>query len=153
MRLVVIESPLRGRVPSWVPLQLAPQVERFHRWLNRHYAKQCMLDSLRRGEAPYASHVLFDQPGLLDDANPDQRTTGLRAGIYWGRVAEARAVYCDRGISDGMRAGIASAPHTQMIEFRWLYEARDPFTVARVKQLENMISFRNGNGAAGASDR
>jgi hypothetical protein len=146
MKLVVIESPLRGHVPAWVPLQLAPHVERYHRWLNRHYAKQCMLDSLARGEAPYASHVLFDQPGLLDDANSDQRVTGLRAGIYWGRVAEARAVYCDRGISDGMRAGIASAPPSQVIEYRWLYPARDPVTLARVQQLQKMIEFRNGLG-------
>ena len=42
MKLVVVESPLAG------------DVER-----NVAYAKQAGMDCLRRGEAPYASHLFF----------------------------------------------------------------------------------------------
>lgn len=142
MRLVAIESPLKGKVPSWVPLWAAAAAERAVRERNRHYAKQCMLDALARGEAPYASHLLFDQPGLLNDAAPDDRATGIRAGIYWGRVAEARAVYCDRGISDGMMTGVASSPLTQVVEFRWLESERPAATLRRIAYLEKVLAER-----------
>jgi len=87
---VVIESPLKG-----------------DREVNKAYARRCMLDSLYRGESPYASHLLFDQPGLLDDDDQNQRELGMDAGFSWGAVATLAAVYTDRGISDGMRLGIA----------------------------------------------
>lgn len=151
MRLVAIESPLRGRVPRWCPTWLAPAIERWGRWRNRWYARQCMLDSLARGEAPYASHLLFDQPGLLDDANPDHRAAGMQSGACWGHMAEARAVYCDRGISDGMRWGVAVAPIGQIIEYRWLYPPRDTATVQRVEQLMRQRNFRRGGGGGGAA--
>lgn len=92
MMLVVIESPLAGDVDR-----------------NILYAKAAMRDSLARGEAPYASHLLFAQPGILDDLVPGEREIGIEAGLAWGSVAELTAVYADLGISHGMQRGIDRA--------------------------------------------
>lgn len=86
MLRVVIESPLSGDFVR-----------------NVRYARLCMLDSLRRGEAPFASHLLYTQ--MLDDVVPDQRRLGMNAGFVWGEVGELRAFYCDLGISSGMEEG------------------------------------------------
>lgn len=94
MRLVILESPYRGKTPE----ETAENVR---------YAKAAMLDSLRRGESPLASHLLW--PGILDDADPRERLAGISAGLAWGPVAEATVVYRDRGISEGMRIGILRA--------------------------------------------
>jgi hypothetical protein len=66
-----------------------------------------MLDSLKRGEAPYASHLLYTQ--MLDDFDPEERKLGMEAGFAWGRNAETVAVYLDRGMSTGMQEGIVRA--------------------------------------------
>jgi hypothetical protein len=89
---VVIESPYAGEVEE-----------------NVAYAKRCVLDSLKRGEAPYASHLFFTQPNLLDDGDPEERRLGIEAGIEWGKTADFVVVYVDRGISEGMRRGIEAA--------------------------------------------
>jgi hypothetical protein len=78
-----------------------------------------MADCFRRGEAPYASHLLY--PGTLDDLNPEDRALGMAAGFDWATVADARVVYIDRGISPGMVKGIVHATTIkQLIEFRRL---------------------------------
>lgn len=92
MRLVVVESPFAGNVE-----------------LNLRYLRACMADCLARGEAPFASHGLYTQPGVLDDSDPAQRKLGMDAGFAWRGVAAATVVYADLGISNGMRAGIADA--------------------------------------------
>lgn len=89
MKRVVIESPLSGDFAR-----------------NIRYARLCALDCLRRGEAPYASHLLYTQ--ILDDARPEDRKLGMSAGFAWNGAAELAAVYTDLGISGGMRAGIES---------------------------------------------
>lgn len=104
MNLVIIESPYSGDVEK-----------------NIKYARECLLDSLRRGEAPYASHLLYTQ--VLDDTALDQRHQGMEAGFAWGTKADMVAVYTDLGISDGMRFGVKRAlengiPH---IEYRTIY--------------------------------
>lgn len=97
--LVIIESPYAG------PLD------------NIWYAQACLLDSLRRGEAPIASHLLHTQ--VLDDMRADERELGIEAGLAWYRVAEKCAVYTNRGISEGMRQGIARAEkHGVTVEYR-----------------------------------
>lgn len=93
MPRVVIESPLSASTQELLHLHVA-------------YAKRCCLDSLSRGEAPYASHLLLAQPGLLNDDNPDERALGIRAGFQWGETADLIAVYTDMGISKGMQQGI-----------------------------------------------
>ncbi|MGL4757267.1 MAG: hypothetical protein ACRCXB_33360 [Aeromonadaceae bacterium] len=74
---------------------------------NTKYARRALLDSLERGEAPYASHLLYTQ--VLDDSTPEQRWHGLEAGWAWQSVVDAVVVYTDWGISVGMQAAIDSA--------------------------------------------
>jgi hypothetical protein len=93
---VVIESPLRADTP-----------EGYER--NRQYARACMRDSFNRGEAPFASHLMYDQPGILDDTLPEERELGIQAGLEWGQVATIRVFYLDLGMSSGMLLGKAAA--------------------------------------------
>lgn len=87
MKRVVIESPYAGDIEA-----------------NREYLHQCCIDSLRRGESPYASHGFFVY--FLDDQNRNERQLGIDAGLAWGDVADVVAVYTDRGVSSGMRYAI-----------------------------------------------
>ncbi len=101
-RLVIIESPYAG------------DVER-----NVGYARRCLRDSLLRGEAPLASHLLYTQPGVLDDTSPDERRTGIDAGLAWGPHADASVIYTDLGITPGMATGIARAEgEGRAVEYR-----------------------------------
>lgn len=67
------------------------------------YARLCMLDSLRRGEAPYLSHLLYTQVYPEDAAS---REVGLLAGDAWREVAEIVAIYTDLGVTAGMQRAI-----------------------------------------------
>lgn len=87
MRRVIVESPYAGDVG-----------------LNIAYARACLLDCLRRGEAPIASHLLYTQPGVLDDNIPAERALGIDAGLAWRAVADAAVFYIDLGWSRGMSA-------------------------------------------------
>lgn len=93
MKRVVVESPYSADTPEGI----AENVE---------YARACVRDCIRRGEAPIASHLLLTQPGILDDAVPEERETGMAAGWAWIEVADAVVVYVDRGVSDGMMRGV-----------------------------------------------
>lgn len=61
------------------------------------YAREALRDSLLRGEAPIASHLLYTQKGVLDDRIREERGLGIAAGLAWG-VAEMTVVYADLGI-------------------------------------------------------
>jgi len=102
MRRVIIESPCTR---EW---------ER-----NRNYANRALRDSINRGEAPIASHVLLAFSGALDDADPEQRAAGMAAGFAWIESSDLVAVYADWGISNGMQAGIVAAMKAgAVIEYR-----------------------------------
>lgn len=104
MKRVILESPYAGDIAR-----------------NTRYARACMADCLARGESPYASHLLYTQPGVLDDTKPHERELGIVAGFAWRQVADATVVYTDLGISDGMRYGVADADRQgRPIEFREL---------------------------------
>ena len=104
MRLVILESPYAGDIEA-----------------NIVYGRECIKDSLLRGEAPIASHLLYTQIGILDDTNPDQRKLGISAGLAWLQVASASVVYMDNGISKGMLQGITAARKAGVpVEFRTL---------------------------------
>ena len=92
MKLVIIESPYAGDIE-----------------VNTEYARACVRDSLERGEAPIASHLLYTQPGILRDEVDEERWWGINAGLAWRIVAELTAVYTDRGTSRGMEYGISAA--------------------------------------------
>jgi hypothetical protein len=104
MRRVLVESPYAGAVER-----------------NVSYARACLRDCLNRGEAPLASHLLYTQPGVLDDLVLEQRTLGIEAGLAWGLVADATVVYTDLGFSSGMNLGVAAADRVnRSVEFRTL---------------------------------
>ena len=93
MRRVMLESPYAGKVER-----------------NVAYARACLADSLARGEAPIASHLLYTQPGVLDDENEDERALGIAAGLAWKPVAHAQVFYVDLGWSRGMCAAAEGRP-------------------------------------------
>lgn len=88
--VVIIESPYAGDTEA-----------------NIQYARECMLDSIKRGEAPFASHLLYTQ--CLDDTKPEERELGLECAEMFYVNADIVAVYVDRGISEGMRRGMKLA--------------------------------------------
>lgn len=102
-RLVVIESPY-APFDSFDAADYDSQLA-----LHLRYLRAAMHDCLMRGEAPYASHGLYTQKGVLDDTIPVEREQGIRAGFAWRRVAHATVVYADFGISEGMGYGIGDA--------------------------------------------
>jgi hypothetical protein len=104
MILVLLESPYAG------------DTER-----NLRYLRACMRDCLLRGEAPFASHALYTQPGVLQDEVPTERALGIEAGLQWGRMAARTVVYADLGISRGMEQGVSRArAEGRGVEFRHL---------------------------------
>ena len=104
MKRVILESPYAG------------DTER-----NTRYARACLLDSLQRGEAPFASHLLYTQ--VLDDAISGEREAGIEAGLVWGDAAVATVVYTDLGVTRGMQQGIERAhAEGRMVIYRRLWE-------------------------------
>lgn len=74
---------------------------------NRLYAMACARDMLSRGEAPFASHLIY--PQLFEKYTEEERQLGMAAGRAWIQVAEVSVVYTDLGVSEGMIRGIAKA--------------------------------------------
>lgn len=104
--IVVLESPYAGDVEG-----------------NLAFARACLRDSILRGEAPFASHLLYTQPGVLDDGRPEERALGIDVGLEFLRAAERTVVYVDRGVSEGMRLGIAAAERLRRpVEYRTLVQ-------------------------------
>ena len=102
MILVLLESPYAGDIET-----------------NLTYARKCMHDCFKRGEAPYASHLLYTQEGVLNDNIPEDRMLGIEAGLLWGSKADKTVVYTDFGISKGMEYGIQNAIKAgRQIEYR-----------------------------------
>jgi hypothetical protein len=119
MRRVILESPYGSADPAQVEENVA-------------YARRCVRDCLARGEAPIASHLLYTQPGVLNDSDPAERAWGIEAGLEWGGAAEASVFYIDRGLSRGMQYGVAHAVKGgRKIEFR----ALDPEHLNKVVAL------------------
>lgn len=92
MRRVIIELPYAGNVDA-----------------NVEYLRRALHDSLKRGEAPFASHAIYTQPGVLDDANPDERKLRIEAGFAYWPTASLIAFYVDHGCSPGMQAAMDRA--------------------------------------------
>lgn len=90
---VIIESPFAGNVER-----------------NLRYVRAAMHDCIvNYNEAPFASHALYTQAGVLNDDVPHQRTLGIHAGFVFRKLAQRTAVYDDYDISGGMRYGIQHA--------------------------------------------
>lgn len=102
IRRVILESPFAGDVEG-----------------NKDYARRCLRDSLFRGEAPMASHLLYTE--ALDDLKPGERARGIDAGHAWLAVVDAVVAYLDKGISSGMDKGLERAMLAGVkIEYRLL---------------------------------
>lgn len=100
---VVLESPFAGDVEA-----------------NITYARKCMRDMLLRGEAPYASHLLYTQEDVLDDLIPDERKLGIEAGFAWKHIPGVHTVfYTDLGFTKGMELALGYiTAHGMSYEFR-----------------------------------
>lgn len=119
MKCVIIESPFAGK-------------DAYERDRNLRYLRDCLHDSLMRAEAPFASHAIYTQPGVLDDNKPDERMHGIEAGFEWGGKADLAAVYTDLGMSEGMKAGVQRAKDARRpIEYRSLpaWKDGDPWSI------------------------
>lgn len=108
MKPVVIESPYAGDVEK-----------------NLRYLRAAMRSCLLRGEAPFASHAIYTQPGVLDDTIPEERELGIKAGFVvaeaLARVGAPRIIFHDEGCSRGMHYGVNHAREIkQETEFRKL---------------------------------
>lgn len=103
MRRVVIETPYSPGPGGTIE----ERSERLR--TNIRYLRAALHDSICRGEAPFASHAIYTQKGVLDDDVPDQREHGIAAGFAWGDVADAVVVYEDLGVSGGMERGMDRA--------------------------------------------
>lgn len=109
VKLVILESPYNAPTPKGI--------ER-----NVEYARACLADSLSRGEAPFASHLLYTQ--ALNDKDEKDRACGIEAGFAWAKQVANYVkcvVYTDRGVSPGMEKGIEHASQNRIpVEFRKL---------------------------------
>ena len=86
---VIIESPFAGDRPSILAR-------------NIRYARFAVADSISRGEAPFASHLLYPQDNILSDLAPEERELGIVCGYTWMNQAEKVIFYTDLGMSPGM---------------------------------------------------
>ncbi len=122
LTLVLLESPFAGSTL---------EIEE-----NLTYLRAAMADCFARSEAPFASHGLYTQPGVLDDTIPSERALGIEAGLQWGKCAEKTVVYVDRGISPGMKAAIRRAVdegrpvELRSLEGKWSEESHVEATAA-----------------------
>lgn len=106
--LTIIESPFAGDSPVTI---------------SRHvrYARLAMADSISRGEAPLASHLLYTQDNILNDLIPEEREIGITCGYAWMSVAERVAIYTDFGHSPGMLLAVMAAKSLNLpVEYRQL---------------------------------
>lgn len=105
-KLCILETPFAGDVEG-----------------NIEYAQKCMHDMLLRKEAPYASHLLYTQPNVLDDTVYEERQLGIYAGFAWKHLEGVHTVfYTDKGMSTGMLlAEEYCKNHNMTMEYRKLY--------------------------------
>src|ERR1019366_3199089 len=104
MRLVIVESPYAGDIEA-----------------NVAYARACVRDALARGEAPFVSHLLYTQPGILRDEVPAERERGIAAAHVGFRGAPPPGFSPDRVFSRGMGpATPPPGPAGKRVEFRSL---------------------------------
>lgn len=122
IRRVVLESPYA-----------APTDEA--REANIQYARDCMADSLNRGEAPFLGHLLYTQ--VWEDRVPELRRKGIDAHCEWIAVCDAVVLYTDKGITNGMRDAMTVAMRLgRPFEMRTLAEAPAALVAARDKHRE-----------------
>jgi hypothetical protein len=96
MYRIIIESPYGSDDPEIVAR-------------NVKFARACARAALLNGESPLASHLLYTQPGILNDRDSRERALGIAAGHAWMEFADAVVLYEDLGVTAGMEAGVKAA--------------------------------------------
>lgn len=89
--LAILESPYAGDVEK-----------------NTAYARTWLRKLLKLGFAPLASHLLYTQPEVLRDDDPEERVLGIAAGLAWRKVADLSVFCAGLGWSPGMLAALES---------------------------------------------
>lgn len=137
LKRVVIESPFAGNVER-----------------NLRYVRLCMRDCFMRGEAPFASHALYTQEGVLDDDIPEERELGIQGGFAYRGVTELTAVYLDYGMSRGMKYGIEDAKkrHAEVAYRAFLNGAHRPSVNMVWVPREQELCVWPGKGSAKGAD-
>lgn len=150
-KLVIIESPFRAKFGSYSEGEAV------------FYARRAMRDSLlNHNEAPFASHLLYTQTGVLSDGLDSERKLGIEAGFAWKLIVPT-IFYTDLGWSDGMLqaldyctdkglpyryrslegSGIGSPPPKRNLEPETVVtntpRAEDLFTIKVLEKLELAI--------------
>ena len=146
MGRVILESPLAGQsgLPASFPAFAHGLSARLEERRNERYARRAMRELLKEGYAPFASHLIYAQPGVLDDGDPQERKIGMEAGFRWIERADRTVVYLDRGVSSGMRAGIEAAREAgRPIEYRKLGAG-----VSSVEAPDASVSGEHGDPAS-----
>lgn len=116
---VIIESPFMGLTEGD---DNAPHSQSF----NIRYARAAIRDSVLRGEAPFASHLLYTQPGILRDEVNEERELGMDLGWHIMRRSNYVVAYGDLGFSSGMIRGLKAALDAGLkIKMRFLSEVYD----------------------------
>ena len=105
MRIVCLESPFKpteDEIVRYAGRYSAAELLR----QNLIYARLCLLNSLKQGEAPLASHLLYTQ--VYTEA-PELRAAGIKAGIQMHHRCDLVVLCIDLGVSSGMRLAADNA--------------------------------------------
>ena len=116
------------------------------------YARRCMKDSLGRGEAPLAMHLLY--PQVLNDLIPSHREMAINSGCAWLAGAKILAVYLDLGMSPGMKEEVDLARDLGVgIEERFLDQPAEGERMAQsVLNVEDLPLLDEGKEPGGDHD-
>lgn len=105
MRIVCLESPFKPSKEDIATYSGRFSVTELLRQ-NIVYARMALLNALKLGEAPLASHLLYTQVWTERD---DLRDAGIKAGIELHHRADAVVLYVDLGTSAGMKRAADNA--------------------------------------------
>ena len=110
-RPVIIESPYRASTRTLARRNMA-------------YMIAALRDSIKRGEAPFLSHMMYTS--ALDDDDPTERRLGIELGYTWWPFVEAICFYCDLGWSEGMvNAKLRANYYNIVVEERYIAQNND----------------------------
>lgn len=132
LECVVVESRFAGATPKDL-------------LIHKKYTLACVRDCIKRGEAPYASHVMYAHSYIVDDFIAQERALGIYSGFIWGDFACKTVVYTDLGISSGMQEGIDHAKSkNRPIEFRhlgFIPQVSDAELEQEILYCQNQLQF------------
>jgi len=73
---------------------------------NLAYLHDCMQDSIKKHEAPFAPHAMYTK--FLTESDK-ARAQGVGCGLNWVEAADVFVAYVDLGITEGMQLEIDEA--------------------------------------------